>query len=471
MTLRIGLLLCLLSPFLRAQFVEDALRLARLDSYGTPRVNSLGIGFTALADDIGALAANPAGLVLIGGIEFTGGLYTARNITRTDFLNRQTPSASTSTALTHLGIAATQRWSSRQAGVAVAYMLENDYENSARYAAFNPTSSLIGYWTQQTPIPRQNWAFRLYLADTINGRMITPIRDSLQQEAFVRERGGLHTLVGGLAIEVTPNILLGGSLALKYGRFTYSRSYRETDILNRYNWLDTALLTNIDFDALQLQEDLTQQLSGITGSIGLLVHMHNTVRVGLQIRFPTFFQVRERFAQSATATFDNGDRRQLVEEGQNAYNVITPFVFAGAVALHIPEAELTFTAGAAYMDATQLEFTDAPWEVLQLNRLILEQLTGQVLWGVGLEWQLPQLPLSLRASYNGLTSPYGRDIPGAAAHLVASGASLYLAPTVRLDFLFRRVEVAELRSNYGEVSHYRLLRRPWTLAIGLTYRY
>lgn len=464
-------LLCVLPALMQAQFVEDALRLARLDSYSTPRASSLGIGFTALADDIGALAFNPAGLILIPGMELTGGLYTARHATRTDFLNVQTRAASNSTALTHLGVATTQQWGSRQAGVGVVYMLEHDYESSAHYAAFNPASSLIDFWTRETPIPRQNWAFRLYLADTIDGRMVTPLRDSLQQEAFIRERGGLHALIGGIAFELTPHVALGASLSLKYGRFIYSRSYQESDILNRYNWLDTVRLTNIDFHMLQLQEDLTQQLTGITGSVGLLIRIRNIVRAGLQIRFPTFFQVRERFAQSATAMFDNEDRRRLVEEGRNAYNVTTPFVFAGAVALHIPEAELTFTAGAAYADVTQLEFSDAPWEILQLNRRILEQLTGQVLWGVGLEWQLPHLPLSLQASYNGLTSPYGRDIPGAATYLVAGGASFYLAPNLRLDFLFRRLEVAELRSNYGEISSYRLTRLPWTLAAGLTYRY
>jgi long-subunit fatty acid transport protein len=464
----VGLLLLALP--LRAQFVEDALRLARLDGFVTPRAGALGIGFTALSDDIGSLYYNPAGLILIRGTELTGGLFFARNSTETSFLRATTPAASNSTALTHLGIATTDQWRSTRAALAVAYALENDYENSLRYSGFNPSSSIVAYWTESEPTPRQNWAFRLYLADTVNGRMVTPVRDSLQQEGFVRERGGLHSLTGGIAFELSRWVSLGFTVALKYGRFSYSRDYRETDVLNRYNQLDTLWFTNVDFAALQLQEDLTQELSGITGSVGLLVRMGDFLRLGTQVRFPTFFQVRERFSRSAQARFDNGDSRSLRETGQNSYNVRTPFVFAGGVAFHLPGPGLTFSAGAAYSDVTQLEFTDAPWELLQLNRLILEQLVGQTLWGAGLEWDLPLLPLTVRASFNSITSPYGRDIPGATTQVYSAGASLYLAPNIRLDFLLRRLELSELRTNYGDQT-YSFTRTPLTIAASLTYRY
>ncbi len=471
-------LLCVaavLSLVASAQFVEDALRLTRLDAYVTPRAGALGIGFVSVADDIAALAYNPAGLILIPGIEVTGGLFFARNSTETSFLTTRTPAASNSTALTHLGVATSERWGNTRAAIAVGYALENDYETLLRYSAFNPSSSIVDYWTRQTQNPRTNWAFRLYLADTVNGRMVTPVRDSVQQNGFVRERGGLHSLTGGIAFELSPWVSLGLTVALKYGRFTYSRDYRESDVLNRYNWLDTVQFTNVDFSELQLREDLTQELTGITGSLGLLFRMGTFFRAGATIRFPTFFQVRERFARSATAAFDNGDRESLREEGQNSYNVRTPFVFQGGIAFHIPQAGLTFTAGAAYADVTQLEFTDAPWEILQLNQLIVEQLVGQTLWGAGVEWQLPLMPVVLRASYNSITSPYGRDIPGATTSIAAVGAGVFLAPNIRLDVLMRRIELSELRLNYGDssygVSQYTLTRTPFTIAAGLTYRY
>ncbi len=468
---RLILSLTLFALPLRAQFLEDALRLARLDGYGTPRAGALGIGFTALANDIGALGYNPAGLTSIAGIEATGGLFFAHNSTQTSFLTTTTPAVSNSTALTHLGIATSERWNNTNVALAVAYALDNDYETSLRYSAFNPTSSIVAYWTRAALNLRENWAFRLYLADTVNGRMVTPVQDSVQQDGFVRERGGLHSLTGGIACELSRWVSVGFTVALKYGRFTYSRDYRETDILNRYNWLDTVQFANVDFSALQLREDLTQELSGITGSFGLLFRMENFFRAGLAIHFPTFFQVRERFSSDATAIFDNGDQKRLREDGQNSYNVRTPFVFSGAIAVHIPQFGLTFTAGAAYSDVTQLEFTDAPWEILQLNRLILEQLVGQTLWGAGVEWDVPGLPATVRASLNNITSPYGRDIAGATTTILAAGAALYLAPNIRLDFLLRRLEVSELRTSYGDQVSYITTRRLLTLAAALTYRY
>ncbi|MCS7170010.1 MAG: hypothetical protein NZ949_05235 [Candidatus Kapabacteria bacterium] len=465
----INLLLCVLP--LQAQFVEDALRLARLDRYVTPRAGSIGVGFTAVADDISALYYNPAGLILIPGVEITGGLFFAHNATETSFLVAKTSAASNSTALTHLGIATSERWGSTRAAIAVAYALENDYESSLRYAAFNPASSIISYWAGATPIPRENRAFRLYLADTVNGRMFTPVRDSVWQEGFVRERGGLHSLSGGVAFELSQWVSLGFAIALKYGRFVYSRDYREADALNRYSWLDTTRFTNVDFHTLQLYEDLTQELPAITGSTGLLFRMGEFLRAGLTVHFPTFFQIRERFNTTAIAAFDNGDRKQFTEEGQNSYNVRTPFTFSGGVVFHLPRVGLTFSAGAAYSDVTQLEFTDAPWEILQLNRIVVEQLVGQTLWGAGVEWHMPFLPITARASFNSITSPYGQDIPGATTHVVAAGAGVYLAPNIRLDFLIRRLELSELRSNYGASSQYTLTRTPFTIAGGLTYRY
>ncbi|MEN3026887.1 MAG: hypothetical protein ABDH31_04145 [Chlorobiota bacterium] len=459
-----------LVPIASAQFVEDALRLAQLDGYITPRAGGIGIGFAALADDIGALYYNPAGLVLLPGIEISGGLFFSRNAAETNFLATRTSAASNSAAVTHLGAATVDRWGSTRVGVAVAYAMDNDYETSFRYAAFNPTSSIVAAWTKESENPRENWAFRLYLADTINGRMSTPLQDSLFQEAFVRERGGLHSLAGGVGFELAPWVSLGFSVALKYGRFSYSRNYRESDIYNRYNWLDTVGFTNVDFDILELRENLTQELSGITGGVGLLVRVGEFLRAGAVVHFPTFFQVRERFAQKATATFDDGDRASLTEEGQNSYNVRTPFVFSGATAFHLSSIGLTFTAGVAFSDVTQLEFTDAPWEVLALNDVISQQLVGQTIWGAAVEWMLPLLPLTLRASYNSITSPYARDIPGATTVITALGAGLYLAPNIRLDFVARRLELSELRTSYSAQSLI-LTRTPLTLAAGLTYRY
>jgi len=464
-----------LSEPLSAQFIEDALRFARMDGFPTPRAGALGIGYAGIADDFAALYYNPAGLVLIpSSVELSGGLLFAHNTSRTEFLGT-TPvtSASNSTALSHLGAAATQRWNRKtRIGLAIGYILENDYELTLRYGGFNPSSSIIAYWTDQSSRPSSNRAFRLYLADTVGGRLITPVRDSLQQSGFVRERGGMHSLSGGIAFELSQWAALGFSVSLKYGRYRYGRSYTESDVLNRYNWLDTVGFSNVDFDLLELEEELSQEAQGITGSIGLLVRMGEFLRLGLTAAFPTFFQVTEKFSQEATAYFDNGDRRSVRESGENSYNVITPFRFGAAVGLHLPQTGLTFCAAASYNDVTQLEFTDAPPALLRLNRAILEQLVGQTAWGGGIEWTPELLPMSFRVGFTAITSPYQQDIAGATTRIYSTGAALYLQPNLRLDFLLRWVEWSELRSNYGgSLSQYLLHRRPVTIAAGLTYRY
>lgn len=145
-------------------------------------------------------------------------------------------------------------------------------------------------------------------------------------------------------------------------------------------------------------------------------------------------------------------------------------MFSAGLSLHVKG--FTFAAGAEYRDAAQLQFSDAAPSVERLNIEMLRTLVGQTIYGLGAEYEIPESPFVARASYTSVTSPYARDIAGAKNDILALGGGIYLAPNIRLDILFRKSSVSELRVNYGDgQSQYIVDQRPLQISAQFTYRY
>jgi hypothetical protein len=293
---------------------------------------------------------------------------------------------------------------------------------------------------------------------------------------FVNEDGGLHNITGGFAVSIAKNVSVGVSLTGKFGKFTYYREFKESDILNKYSFFDSINYSNIDFNNFTLKENLTQKVSGITGSIGVIGTWEKFFRFGATIKFPTYYEVEEEFRRDAYAQFDDGWKPNPYEPKENSYNsykITTPFVYAAGVSLKI--LDFLFAAGVEYFDVTQLRFSDAPPEIDQLNSRIVRELVGQVKWGFGVQYSPPILPFEFRASYSSITSPYTADIPNATTNIYSVGMAVYLASNVRLEPTFQYTTNSILRTNYttaetDPAKNYKLNLSPIKIALQLTYR-
>jgi len=469
----IVLMVIFLPKIANAQFVEDALRYSKPNGIITTRAASMGISYNGLVDDYGALFYNPAGLTLIKQSELSIGLGFTRNSAETNFMDVNEIFKSNNEFITNAGLVSGFMMRDKKVSVGIGYFRESDFYNTMKFGALNPNSSIIASESKFGPkIDNQNWAYELFLANKSGNTYSTPYKDSLVQNSLINERGGLHTLAGGIAFDVNPNVSLGASLIGKWGSYTYKRDYAELDILGVYKDVS---VDGYNFNNLTLKEDLSQKVSGISGSIGLVAKYENFFRFGANIKFPTWYQFEETFTKRLDANYTNQSSRYFEYNGENSYNLTTPFVYSAGISLH--NSGFTLSSGVEYTDVSQLTFSDANTNLLDLNNVIIQELIGQTTWGFGLEYDPGFLPFAGRISYTKSSSPYSFDIPKAYKSVFAIGASAYLSEKLRIDGVFRWTEYAELRTNYTdannipEYSRFILDNAPLTLSFGISYRY
>lgn len=463
-----------ISTIANAQYIEDALRYTMPNGIITPRSAALNVAFHGISDDISALYYNPAGLSLIGKSELSFGLGFTTTTNDAGFLKSTNSLTTNNEYITHVGIAIPVKFENNNAAIAIGYFLEDDYYNNISFSGFNPGMTLIESETNYGPAnTNDNWAYLLYLADQSGNSFVTPYADSLQQQTFVAESGGLQNVSGGVSFDLSEFIALGFGITGKWGNYSYVKTYSEYDMENIYS---NQSIEGRVFNRLNSTQNLSQNVSGINATIGLQARVSDFFRFGISVKTPTWYQVDESFDARYDAFYSSGQNSEYYQyEGKNSYNLRTPFVYNAGISIH--GEGLTFSAGISYSDATQLKFSDAVAEVMALNNRIILELVGQTTWGFGLEYDIPLVPIVARASYSRTTSPYQLDIPNANITNMSIGGGVYLGKNVRIDGLFRWIDFSEQRTNFqstqemADYASFIVNRMPLNISLGLTYRY
>lgn len=457
---------------LKAQYVEDALRYSQPNGIITARSAALGVAFHGIDDDYAALYYNPAGLSLVNKDELNVGLGFLSNSTNSNYMNSNYNFTSNNQYISHIGMVVPFSMSrKRNAAIAIGYFLESNFDNNSKYDIQNSSSSMIKYEAEKGPANLdENWAYHLWLA---NNKLYTPINSGLEQKSFTQESGGIHNITGGAAFDITDNISLGFNIEGKWGTYQYDRTYNEYDVNNKYNTFDSLEYSNVDFNQLNYYEKLKQDISGVTGGVGIQARYNNNLRFSIGVKFPTYYNIDETYTVRAEAIFDNGWTPSPYDpdEASTSYNISTPFVFSGGISYHMYN--LTIAAGIEYRDVTQLKFRNSDFNIETLNSQIVQDLTAQTTLGLGAEYDIPNVPVVLRASYSSTNSPYNETISGASLQQYAFGAGVYLAPNVRVDGVLRWSKQTQLRTAYGNdaYSRYNWETKPLNIALQLTYRY
>lgn len=463
----------------KSQFVEDALRLSNTNGIITPRAAGLNVSYYGISDDIAALHYNPAGLTLLAKQELSFGLGFAVNSVNAQFQGIENEISRNNSYISHVGLAAPFQMEDTKAAIGIGYFYEDAFDNTHEYSAFNATNTSILSETKNGPLSTsENWAYALYLNDPVVNDLgqitdfNTPYADSMQQSSFVLEEGGLHNVVGGVAFDLNEYVAIGFSLIGKWGTYSYERELIETDPNGVYN---NTSIEGRTLSRLTTRENITSDIAGISGSLGLQARLFSFMRFGVGVKFPTYYEIEELFDKRVDADYTNAQSEFYAWDGENSYNLNTPFIYSAGVSVH--GMGLTFTAGVEYNDATQLEFTDAITQVDQINLQIIRELVGQTKWGFGLEYDIPLLPIAARASYERITSPYADDIPNSNLSNFSLGGSIYLGKHIRLDGVFRWTDISEQRTQYGSssreetLSNYVINPMPLNIALGFTYRF
>jgi hypothetical protein len=420
-------------------------------------MSALGASYLGMADDFGALYTNPAGLTLLPSTEFTIGGNLLANTNTTRFYGTQsTAPLAVGGGLSHVGLAIPIRSRDMAWSFAFGYGREDDFSEREALVGTNPASSMIQSWVanQRGGDISQNRAYRLFVADTVQGRFISPVRGGLNQRAMTVQSGNLNNFSGGVGVDIVKGLAAGVSVIGTWGSYSYNREYSEDDTRNIYNRNDVINFTNVDFTRLAANESVIHEITGLRAVLGLQAKIGDNIRVNGSATTPGRYTVRELSNWTGRTVFDNGDEKFLSENGLTSFILTTPWVFSAGVSAHF--SGLTLTGGFEYADMTSLRFQAGlnvnPIDVglyNDLNITATRVLNAQPRWGVGAEYEFADVPFAVRGSFTQTASPYINGNLFGMANVVGVGAGWYWTSNIRLDATVRAFERVYQASAYS----------------------
>ena len=415
------------------QYPEDALRLGLSGSGVGSRSLGMGNAYTGVANDFSAIYWNPAGLAQLQSSEFSFGLTYNNNKDNSTFFNTQEAYNTSSTNLNAFGLV--YKIPTRQGSMVLAfgYDRQSNFAAGMSFTGFNPGSSIIQSYARNGAFyPSDlsgNLAYQLYLADidTLTGRFQSPITGKVSQIAKVVEGGGLNNWSVAGAVDVAKDLSLGVTL-------TY--------------------------------------LSGGNAKFGLLYRIPDRFRLGIGIKTPTTFTIKENFGTTARATFDNGDiyptDKPFETTGSGQYDVVTPWVFTAGFSVMF--LNLMLSADIENTDWTQLKFENANADVIAQNKDMKTIFRGASNYRAGFEFDFTG-GVRLRGGFMYFTSPYANDPSSFDQKYVTGGIGFLLGPSTMLDVAYARGWWDTFRTNYDSSSRTDEKMTTNTVMATLSYRF
>jgi long-subunit fatty acid transport protein len=435
----ICLSITLLTTTTYSQFPEDALRLSFPGMGIGARSLGMGMAYTSVANDYSATYWNPAGLGQAKMNEVSLGLSHLSYGNTSTFLNNNQSFTNSATSVNSLGMV--YPFPTRRGSLvfAIGYGREANLTTGLSFKGFNAQSSII-------PSLDSDLAYELYLIDAQGN---TPLVDSMEQSGKVLEGGGVnHWTVAG-AIEAAPNLFLGVALNFISGSYSYNRTYLESDIYNKYNVARFG--ADYAFTDLALSDVIDADLSGFTAKFGLLYRFRNNMQIGIGVKTPSYYTIRENYSQDGASTFDVPDSSGRYSYGYQIdatgeYDIASPFVFSAGVS--VPVQDLLLAADIEFIDYTQMEFRNASQRLLNMNTDIKELFRPVTNFHIGGEYAFTDLGLQLRGGFAYLPSPYDGDPESFARKYITGGVGFLVEDVILIDLGYAHGSWETFRYNY-----------------------
>jgi long-subunit fatty acid transport protein len=439
-----------------AQFPEDALRFATPGLGVGARALGMGGAYTGIANDYSALYWNPAGLAQLEHAEFSLGLSHLNFKDQGTFLGASQSFSNNATNLNALGLVFPVPATRGSLVFAFGYNRQSNFTTGVSLSRI-AASSIAQEFAPDGTLPQRentgklayNLAFELYLADTVNGRWFSPLKDQLTQSEKTLESGGINNYSVGAGVDLAKNVSAGVTLQYQSGSYKFERSYTERDTRNVYS---SAIVTDPrNFDNLMIDEFVESDLTGFSAKLGLMFRQPDRFRFGLSAKTPTVYRVKERFAQENNAAFTNTpDHGEIVKldaiEERGEYDVVTPWVLSGGASVILRE--LVLSGDIEYTDWTQLEFREANADLLTKNRQIKDLFRATLNYRAGLEYDIKELGVRIRGGFIYNTSPYQDDPSSFDQKFVTGGLGFLMSGDTMLDLTFARGWWKTFRDDY-----------------------
>ena len=283
---------------------------------------------------------------------------------------------------------------------------------------------------------------------------------TVAQSGSVTEEGRMNELNIGGAMEAANGVMIGASINIPFGRYTFTRIFEEEDIFNDNDGSGGTT----DFDYLKYTESFRSDIVGINARFGLSARVSPQLRLGFTLETPTQLTIEDDFETVLRTEFDNGDvftyGDQIDEDagtGHFEYTLTTPWHVG--VGISYRSGSLTLMADAELIDWSQMKFSNGNLTFADENRSIQEQFETVLNTRIGATYETGDF--ILRSGFAVYPDPhnaqFGRAVDGAVVdrerQYFSLGLGYRISNTLRADVGWMQEQFNDVYSPYTEVAN------------------
>lgn len=444
-----------------AQNFNDALLLSEPGLYNNARALSMGNSFTSISNDFSGVLFNPAGLGLIKKLQVSAGINLNSFRNQATLFGTKTSDSRNSVNLNQFGIVYPIPTLKGSLVFALGYNRVKEFNRTLEFNGFNNASNsmiqeLTGEFNDEIPITNDlGLAFEItdpnterYIRDT------TLIGGFLNQSGRVRKQGSIGKWSFASSVEVAKGLFLGGTFNILSGTYKSDSDFWEDDLNDNYG-SNVELVpgdeSTRDFQSFYLNDIIDWDLSGWDAQLGLLYNWRDRFRFGVNVKFPSYFTIKESFFVDAQSSFGTGAGFELDPKivDNIEYKIRTPFEYSFGASANLRM--ITVSGDIKVIDYTQMEFRegfDAEYRI-ERNREIEDLFTTALNYNIGAEIKFPSLPVFGRIGAMYLDSPYADDPSDFDKKFLTAGIGLLLGRTFGLDIAYAYGWWEDFGDNYG----------------------
>lgn len=414
------LILILFTGITYSQSADDALRYSKQDFNGTARSTAMGGAFGALGGDFSSLSINPAGIAVYRSSEFT---FTP-SIEYTESKNSGISEDKYSFTMGNVGFVATsiprlnseKGWQNFNFGI--GYNRIANFNREGFLFNLDSPNSLLDTWASyaEGTAPGDLYSFEEKLAydtylinadDNLFYQSVLFDGDRMDQQKFIKEKGYIGEYVLSFGANYSHKLYLGATIGIQDLYYKSTTSYTEYSI-------DGNITSLNDFT---FREYLKTSGVGVNFKLGIIYKPINSLRLGVAIHTPTFYNLDDTYDTYVGASFDPNNTNGFPENGEanhglysevvsrSNYDFETPsrLILSGA---YLFGKKAVLSVDYELIDYSNAEFSDDSNDnFLETNQVISNSYQSTANLRIGTEYRLTP-NMSLRAGYARIGDPY-----------------------------------------------------------------
>ena len=268
----------------------------------------------------------------------------------------------------------------------------------------------------------------------------------IRQQAEITERGNGGEYSAFVATEFLPNLMVGASVGILAGNFTYNRVFQEVDNFNDYNFAaidsDEDGELDTDIDTILLSDEVESRYSGFRGRVGALYKITPFLNIGASYTLPSKISVDENYNAEIRTSFDNGEGFNDGLEGQFSYSVSYPSRIGLGVAIDDIEG-LSVSLSTDYTNYSNVEIDFETSELFEDEIAENEFISNEFaeVWNLkgGVSYEVNEYA-RVRAGYGFLPSRFKGGLDDKSLYSAGVGFSVGQGTSIELGALYMRWE-------------------------------